>query len=55
MGVLMLVYSVAEIGASLWLHSLTMFSDGLHNLSDAVSLAIAYWAETAKSTVSLRP
>eukprot|EP00730_Choanoeca_flexa_P015569 TRINITY_DN7179_c0_g1_i3.p1 TRINITY_DN7179_c0_g1~~TRINITY_DN7179_c0_g1_i3.p1 ORF type:complete len:416 (+),score=64.89 TRINITY_DN7179_c0_g1_i3:219-1466(+) len=49
MGALMLIYSIAEIGAALWLHSLSMFSDGLHNLSDAASLAIAYWAEQAKS------
>jgi Co/Zn/Cd efflux system component len=28
-----------------------MFSDGLHNLSDALTLAIAYWAERAKSRV----
>ena len=32
-----------------------MFSDGLHNLSDALSLAIAYWAERSKSRVRRRP
>lgn len=48
MGVLMLLYSLAEVAVSLIVHSLTMFSDGLHNLSDAISLAVAYWAERSK-------
>jgi hypothetical protein len=49
MGILMMAYSLAEVGISLYVHSLTMFSDGLHNFSDALALAIAYWAEQAKS------
>ena len=49
MGVIMALYSFAEVGISLKVTSLAMFSDGLHNLSDALSLAIAYWAERSKS------
>lgn len=45
MGVLMLLYSIGEIVFSLKAKSLTMFSDGLHNLSDALALAVALWAE----------
>ena len=39
MGLLMVLYSVAEIGFSLYFNSLIIFSDGLHNLSDGVALA----------------
>lgn len=53
MGVLMLVYSFGEIGFSLKAKSLTMFTDGLHNLSDAVSLGIALWAERIQTKVKI--
>ncbi|EGD80511.1 hypothetical protein PTSG_01102 [Salpingoeca rosetta] len=49
MGVLMLLYSLGEIVFSLKVKSLTMFSDGLHNLSDAFALAIALWAERVQT------
>ena len=51
MGVLMTIYSLAEIGLSLKVNSLVVFSDGLHNLSDAIALAIALWAERAQLKV----
>lgn len=44
-GGLTLVYCIAELGAALYLGSLTLLSDGFHNLSDVVSLYIAYWAQ----------
>jgi hypothetical protein len=49
-GLVMVSYSVAEITMSLVLKSLVMFSDGLHNLSDGVALAVAFWAEKKKLT-----
>eukprot|EP00037_Helgoeca_nana_P022324 m.227877 g.227877 ORF g.227877 m.227877 type:complete len:635 (+) comp25958_c0_seq2:139-2043(+) len=47
-GVLMALYSVAEIGISTYLNSLVMFSDGLHNGSDCLALLVAFWAEKMK-------
>ena len=47
-GLLSTSYAVAEITLSLVLHSLVMFSDGLHNLSDGLALAVAFWAEKKK-------
>eukprot|EP00043_Microstomoeca_roanoka_P014535 m.144190 g.144190 ORF g.144190 m.144190 type:complete len:456 (+) comp16036_c1_seq1:341-1708(+) len=52
MGVLMLLYSLGEVVFSLKAKSLTMFSDGLHNLSDAFALAIALWAERVQHRAS---
>jgi len=46
-GILTLLYCIAELGAALWIDSLTLLSDGFHNLSDVVSLYIAYWAQDA--------
>jgi len=47
-GVLTAVFVVAEIGIALWIDSLVLISDGFHNLSDVVSLYIAYWAQKAQ-------
>ena len=44
-GGLTLIYCVAELIAALYLGSLTLLSDGFHNLSDVVSLYIAFWAQ----------
>lgn len=45
-GGLTLLYCIAELAAAVWLKSLTLLSDGFHNLSDVVALYIAYWAQT---------
>jgi len=46
--VITLLYSVAELAvASIPPSSLTLLSDGFHNLSDVVSLGIAYYASRA--------
>jgi hypothetical protein len=37
----MAVYSVVEIGLSVYLNSLVMFSDGLHNASDGLALVVS--------------
>eukprot|EP01118_Nematostelium_gracile_P007411 TRINITY_DN2413_c0_g1_i2.p1 TRINITY_DN2413_c0_g1~~TRINITY_DN2413_c0_g1_i2.p1 ORF type:complete len:438 (-),score=112.13 TRINITY_DN2413_c0_g1_i2:150-1463(-) len=42
------IYVLAELAAGLHLDSLVLLSDGFHNLSDVVSLYIAYWAQKAK-------
>jgi len=46
-GVLTLLYVVAELGVAIYLDSLVLLSDGFHNLSDVVSLYIAFWARRA--------
>ena len=46
-GILTSLYVVIELGVGLWLHSLVLLSDGFHNLSDVISLYIAYWAQSA--------
>jgi len=46
-GVLSFLYVVAELGAAIRLDSLVLLSDGFHNLSDVISLGIAYWARQA--------
>lgn len=51
MGILTTLYSLAEIGIALQFGSLVMFADGLHNLSDGLALAIAFWAENKKFQV----
>jgi hypothetical protein len=43
-GVLTLIYSVAEIVIALKMESLALLTDGFHNLSDVIAIAIAYWA-----------
>jgi len=43
-GILTCIYSLAEVAAALYFSSLTLLSDGFHNLSDVISLGIAYWA-----------
>ncbi|KAL6076617.1 Zinc transporter 1 [Balamuthia mandrillaris] len=46
-GLLTLIYTLGELGAAIYLHSLALLSDGFHNLSDVVSLYIAFWATRA--------
>eukprot|EP01114_Cavostelium_apophysatum_P001631 TRINITY_DN1142_c0_g1_i1.p1 TRINITY_DN1142_c0_g1~~TRINITY_DN1142_c0_g1_i1.p1 ORF type:complete len:462 (-),score=135.31 TRINITY_DN1142_c0_g1_i1:101-1486(-) len=50
--VLTLLYVVAELGTAVYLGSLVLLSDGFHNLSDVVSLYIAYWARKATKRTS---
>jgi len=46
-GVLTLFYVIAELASAIYLQSLVLLSDGFHNLSDVISLYIAYWARQA--------
>eukprot|EP01089_Gocevia_fonbrunei_P013702 TRINITY_DN3569_c0_g1_i1.p1 TRINITY_DN3569_c0_g1~~TRINITY_DN3569_c0_g1_i1.p1 ORF type:complete len:450 (-),score=75.88 TRINITY_DN3569_c0_g1_i1:66-1415(-) len=46
-GGLTLLYVALELGIAVWLKSLALLSDGFHNLSDVISLFIAYWAASA--------
>eukprot|EP01087_Luapelamoeba_hula_P007069 TRINITY_DN1718_c0_g1_i1.p1 TRINITY_DN1718_c0_g1~~TRINITY_DN1718_c0_g1_i1.p1 ORF type:complete len:495 (+),score=98.66 TRINITY_DN1718_c0_g1_i1:156-1640(+) len=46
-GGITLVYCIGELGVAIWLNSLTLLSDGFHNLSDVISLYIAFWAVRA--------
>jgi len=50
-GILTGLYSFAEIGIAVHLDSIALLSDGIHNLSDVISLVIAFWA-LKKSTSS---
>lgn len=43
-GALTTVYVLVELGMAVWLKSLVLLSDGFHNLSDVVSIGIAYWS-----------
>lgn len=43
-GILTLVYSISEIIFGIKLNSLTLLSDGFHNLSDVIALIIAFFA-----------
>ncbi|EGG23543.1 putative zinc transporter [Cavenderia fasciculata] len=47
-GVLTVLYVIAELGSALYTGSLALLSDGFHNLTDAVSLYVAWWALKAK-------
>jgi len=51
-GILTLVYSVVEIIFGLKINSLTLLSDGFHNLSDVIALIIAFFAllQSSKSS-----
>jgi hypothetical protein len=49
-GLLTLVYCVIELGVALYEDSLTLLSDGFHNLSDVISLYIAFWASKVNYT-----
>jgi len=51
-GFISAIYVVAELGAALYMGSLVLMSDGFHNLSDVISLAIAYWARLATKRAS---
>lgn len=46
-GILTMSYVVVELGIALAQHSLTLLSDGFHNLSDVIALLIAFWASQA--------
>lgn len=46
------IYVFAELGAAIYLNSLVLLSDGFHNLSDVVSLTIAFWARKASKRQS---
>jgi len=46
-GVITLIYSVGELVVAIYLSSLVLLSDGFHNLSDVISLYIAFWARQA--------
>ncbi len=43
-GIATLAYSLAELGVGVWFHALVLLSDGFHNLSDFLALAIGLWA-----------
>lgn len=43
-GILTTIYVLVELGMAVWLKSLVLLSDGFHNLSDVVSIGIAYWS-----------
>lgn len=43
-GILTLLYVVAELALAMATGSLVLLSDGFHNLSDVVSIGIAFWA-----------
>ena len=43
-GILTLLYVIAELVLAIFIHSLVLLSDGFHNLSDVISIGIAYWA-----------
>jgi len=44
-GILTFLYCIFELTGALYAHSLVLMSDGFHNLSDVISLGIAYWAQ----------
>ena len=43
-GTATLLYTVLELGFAIYTASLTLLSDGFHNLSDVASIFIAHWA-----------
>ena len=48
MMVVTVAYSLAELGVAVYFGALVLMADGLHNLSDALTLAVSYWAERKK-------
>jgi len=46
-GIVTLLYCIAELAVAVATNSLTLLSDGFHNLSDVVALIIAYYATVA--------
>lgn len=44
-GIANLTYSASELILSAILDSLTLFGDGIHNLSDVLALIVAFWAD----------
>jgi len=46
-GVLTLLYVITELGVAVRFQYLVLLSDGFHNLSDVISLFIAFWARRA--------
>eukprot|EP01091_Cochliopodium_minus_P021531 TRINITY_DN98_c0_g1_i15.p1 TRINITY_DN98_c0_g1~~TRINITY_DN98_c0_g1_i15.p1 ORF type:complete len:334 (+),score=61.30 TRINITY_DN98_c0_g1_i15:843-1844(+) len=47
-GTITMFYCIGELGIGLYLHSLSLMSDGFHNLSDVVSIIIGYIANKMK-------
>lgn len=45
-GAIMGVYSVGELVVALYYDSLVLLVDSLHNASDSLALAVAFWAES---------
>jgi len=43
-GILTSLYVLAELILAVYSKSLVLLSDGFHNLSDVVSIGIAYWS-----------
>ena len=52
-GLLTLAYCIIELIVALYVRSLTLLSDGFHNLSDVLSLVIAAWASKVPLPFSL--
>ena len=50
-GIITFLYVVAELGVALYVGSLTLLSDGFHNLSDVLALYIAFWASQVRGGV----
>jgi Co/Zn/Cd efflux system component len=51
-GILTLAYSLGElVVAVIYTGSLALLSDGFHNLSDVISIIIAYWAIMVCDTI----
>jgi len=50
--IITLLYVIFELGVAIYIDSLVLLSDGFHNLSDVVSLYIAYWAQKSRKKES---
>lgn len=50
--IITLFYVLGELGIAVYINSLVLLSDGFHNLSDVVSLYIAFWANRASKRES---
>lgn len=52
-GILTAIYVIAELALAVWTKSLVLLSDGFHNLSDVVSIIIAYWSIVVRPLLPL--
>ncbi len=43
--ILTTVYAIVEVSIALYINSLALFSDGIHNFSDVLTLGVAFWAD----------